>query len=361
MLEGWSVTTNCSLHKGGRVWLLWRPTVFDVNIIQYDPQFIHSRILIKATQQVFLLTIVYAFNEGSQRLDLWDNLKIGAFFTWTNKQDNLGHRKYNRLDRFLVNQEWVDVFPDMHAHFHPEGLMDHTPCIVRNVKLDSRRANSFKYFNMWSDAPNFLDTVKSYWSQQIDGTKMFRVVKILKALKGGLKNLNKECFSDVELNASKANHTLEEIQLQLQDNYDNPDLITLELQALDKVRFWTKARDSFLQQKAKTQWIDEGDRNTAYFHNVIKKRCLRNKIVQIEDQYVHCGLLGSKKETEHVRMEVLQTGSFCSDQHCISLLSPVTKEEIKSAVFSIPKDKAPRPDGYTSGFFKDSWDIIGDA
>ncbi|XP_074314176.1 uncharacterized protein LOC141649383 [Silene latifolia] len=270
------------------------------------------------------------FNDCLSTCGMMDIAATGAFFTWTNKQES-GHMKYSRLDRFLVNQEWVDVFPDMHAHFHPEGLMDHTPCIVRNVTLDGRRANSFKYFNMWSDAPNFLDTVKSYWNQQIDGTKMFRVVKKLKALKGGLKNLNKECFSEVELNASKASHYLEEIQLQIQDNYDKPDLIALELQAMENVRFWTKARDSFLQQKAKSQWIDEGDSNTAYFHNVIKKRCLRNKIVQIEDQYgtlctdtvsiqnaflqFYQGLLGSKKETDNVRMEVLQTGSFCSDQH----------------------------------------------
>ncbi|XP_074288647.1 uncharacterized protein LOC141613801 [Silene latifolia] len=41
-------------------------------------------------------------------------------------------------------------------------------------------------------------------------------------------------------------------------------------------------------------------------------------------------------------------------------LSPVTKEEIKGVVFSIPIDKAPGPDGYTSGFFRDSWDIVGD-
>ncbi|XP_074318879.1 uncharacterized protein LOC141655711 [Silene latifolia] len=281
------------------------------------------------------------FNDCLSACGMMDITATGAYFTWTNKRE-VGHRKYSRLDRFLVNQEWVDMFPDMHAHFHPEGLMDHTPCIVRNVKLDGRRSNSFKYFNMWSDAPTFLDTVKGYWSQQIDGTKMFGVVKKLKALKGGLKNLNKECFSD----------------------------------ALDEVRFWSKARDSFLQQKAKAQWIDEGDSNAAYFHNVIKKICLRNKIVQIEDQNgklctdtlsiqdaflkFYQGLLGSKKVTEQVRMEVLQTGFFCSDQHCTSLLSPVSKEEIKGAVFSIPKDKAPGPDGYTSGFVRDSWDIVGD-
>ncbi|XP_074292957.1 uncharacterized protein LOC141619833 [Silene latifolia] len=35
-----------------------------------------------------------------------------------------------------------------------------------------------------------------------------------------------------------------------------------------------------------------------------------------------------------------------------------TEEEIRKTVFSIPDDKSPGPDGYTSCFFKASWDII---
>ncbi|XP_074315495.1 uncharacterized protein LOC141651695 [Silene latifolia] len=58
--------------------------------------------------------------------------------------------------------------------------------------------------------------------------------------------------------------------------------------------------------------------------------------------------------------EVLLTGSFCNESHVLSLSTPITKEEIKGVVFSIPIDKAPGPDGYTSGFFRDSWDIVGD-
>ncbi|XP_074314193.1 uncharacterized protein LOC141649400 [Silene latifolia] len=426
MLEGWSVTTNCSLHKGGRVWLLWRPNIFEVQIIQYDPQFIHSKVIVKATQKSFLLTFVYAFNEGSERLDLWDKLRTfarpctpwaiagdfntvlspderlgvatkqedmeafvdcladcgmtdihatGAYFTWTNKQDP-DHRKYSRLDRFLINQDWLDEFPDMNAHFHPEGIMDHTPCIVRNTRLDGRRNTSFKYFNMWGSAPEFLEIVQHTWSQQIIGTKMFGVVKKLKALKGELRKMNRKCFSDVELRANQAIVNLENVQLQIEDDYDRTDLIALELQALDEVKYWSKARDSFLQQKAKAQWLNEGDSNTAYFHSAIKSRCLRNKIVQIEDQKgnlctdtisiqraflnFYQGLMGSQKGTEQVRSVVLQTGPFCNENHIASLLAPVTKEEIKGVVFAIPIDKAPGPDGYTSGFFRDSWDIVGD-
>ncbi|KAG6780113.1 hypothetical protein POTOM_012965 [Populus tomentosa] len=41
------------------------------------------------------------------------------------------------------------------------------------------------------------------------------------------------------------------------------------------------------------------------------------------------------------------------------LILPVTNEEIKAALFSIPDNKAPGPDGFTSLFFKRCWDIIG--
>jgi hypothetical protein len=41
------------------------------------------------------------------------------------------------------------------------------------------------------------------------------------------------------------------------------------------------------------------------------------------------------------------------------LVQPVSAEEIKQALFSISDSKAPGPDGFTSTFFKRSWEIIG--
>ncbi|XP_074314351.1 uncharacterized protein LOC141649565 [Silene latifolia] len=322
MLDGWCVTTNCRLHKGGRVWLLWQPSLFDVMVLQYDAQFIHAKVTAGCTQQQFFLTMVYAFNEGSERVDLWNKLKsiaqqcsgpwamagdfntvtspnerlggntrqedmddfnqciatcgvtdihaTGAFYTWNNKQDPL-HRKYSRLDRFMVNQAWMDIFSDMMAHFHHEGLLDHNPCTVSDIKLGGRKNASFKYFNMWSLTPSFTSIVSNDWGKSYNGTKMFCIVKKLKSLKGALKALNRESYSDIENKASMAIQNLESIQQQLIHDPTSSDLLSQEMELLASVRDLTKARDSFLSKKAKTQWLEDGDSNTAYFHGAIKK------------------------------------------------------------------------------------------
>nr|XP_043625587.1 uncharacterized protein LOC122597012 [Erigeron canadensis] len=46
-------------------------------------------------------------------------------------------------------------------------------------------------------------------------------------------------------------------------------------------------------------------------------------------------------------------------QKVANMIRPVTHDEVKAAIFSTGDDKAPSPDGYTSMFFKSSWDIIG--
>ncbi|KAL0401366.1 UNVERIFIED_CONTAM: hypothetical protein Slati_4166500 [Sesamum latifolium] len=42
-----------------------------------------------------------------------------------------------------------------------------------------------------------------------------------------------------------------------------------------------------------------------------------------------------------------------------SFIRPVQNEEVNEAVFNIADDKSPRPDGYSAGFFKVAWSVIG--
>jgi len=64
---------------------------------------------------------------------------------------------------------------------------------------------------------------------------------------------------------------------------------------------------------------------------------------------------------EGITVEELQTllPFRCSEQDNAMLTRLVSGEEIKKVLFSMPNDKSPGPDGYTSEFFKSTCDIIG--
>lgn len=40
------------------------------------------------------------------------------------------------------------------------------------------------------------------------------------------------------------------------------------------------------------------------------------------------------------------------------LLAPFTLKDLQEAVFSIPVDSAPGPNGFSSAFFRSCWDIV---
>nr|GEU49764.1 retrotransposon Gag domain, retroviral aspartyl protease [Tanacetum cinerariifolium] len=49
-----------------------------------------------------------------------------------------------------------------------------------------------------------------------------------------------------------------------------------------------------------------------------------------------------------------------ADQEALDMTRNVSRQEVKSTLFSMGNDKAPGPDGYTAAFFKESWDIVAD-
>jgi len=55
---------------------------------------------------------------------LFELKQRGCFYTWNNKH------VYSRIDRLLVNTEWLDVFTKSEATFLPQGVSDHSPVVI---------------------------------------------------------------------------------------------------------------------------------------------------------------------------------------------------------------------------------------
>ncbi|GKA26871.1 putative RNA-directed DNA polymerase, eukaryota, reverse transcriptase zinc-binding domain protein [Tanacetum coccineum] len=132
--------------------------------------------------------------------------------------------------------------------------------------------------------------------------------------------------------------------------------------------------ERFLKQKAKIEWLDVGDSNSAFFHKSAKSRnrSCRIEVIRGEGDTDVTGSLVAKTFVSHYQ-KFLGTNMTCealnieglfikqiSDSSRAQMVRNVTNEEIKSAMFSIGDDRAPRPDGFTFSFFKKSWDIVGD-
>ncbi|XP_020271061.1 uncharacterized protein LOC109846249 [Asparagus officinalis] len=71
-------------------------------------------------------------------------------------------------------------------------------------------------------------------------------------------------------------------------------------------------------------------------------------------------LLGFSGITSEPDLETIANGPVLSSNQREILGSPVTRDEIKHAVFTMSDDKSPGPDGFSASFFKTAWDIIKD-
>nr|GEU39211.1 RNA-directed DNA polymerase, eukaryota, reverse transcriptase zinc-binding domain protein [Tanacetum cinerariifolium] len=126
---------------------------------------------------------------------------------------------------------------------------------------------------------------------------------------------------------------------------------------------------------AKIEWLNEGDRNSAYFHKVVKSRKNKNRILSIKnkagtivegkkvvDEFVNhfevfLGQSSPVKSTEEIGNIFT---SKLSTEEASYMIREVIDNEIKAAMFGINDSKAPGPlMDRQLVFFKKAWNVIG--
>lgn len=73
----------------------------------------------------------------------------GQTFTWSNNTIS------SKIDRVLLNDQWLATFPDAKAEFCAEHLSDHTMSVVRVCQESHSRRQCFRFCNMWGDNRRF--------------------------------------------------------------------------------------------------------------------------------------------------------------------------------------------------------------
>ncbi|WZY76376.1 hypothetical protein YC2023_022760 [Brassica napus] len=197
--------------------------------------------------------------------------------TWTNKSpDNPVTKK---LDRALVNNQWIRQFPNSIATFLPHEFSDHSPCVVNLAcPLPSSGTKPFKFFNHLTSLPNFLSSTEAAWT--LAGSKASDLSSLgykLKNIKRPLKTLHNESLSDIQKRVCEANNLLKLVQVQAMAD-PATTIFNEERELQEKYHFLCGIEESFFQQKSRVNWLRLGDHNTPFYQSVAAARASQNAI-----------------------------------------------------------------------------------
>lgn len=131
--------------------------------------------------------------------------------------------------------------------------------------------------------------------------------------------------------------------------------------------------EAYWSQKARKQWLQEGDKNTQFFHATAAQRRKRNGIETLErEDGSWCANEGEVVDEISDYYSNLFTSvdaydwkdrlngipATITESMNSSLIKPEEDEEIKEVVFSMNPSKAPGIDGMTPLFFQTFWHLI---
>ncbi|XP_052201561.1 uncharacterized protein LOC127807600 [Diospyros lotus] len=425
----WNWEFNYDICDGGRIWIGYDPNTLSVQTLFKSDQVFHVKVTSLEIPTPFIMSCIYARNEEVDQARLWNSLTgIGASSSsdpWLllgdfnvcrdgsemkggNTSFSLGMRRFNdflssgslqdlaysgpkltwtnkrfgdecilrKLDRALINDDWLAHFSESKALFFQPGISDHSPVVVALSGDLQHKGSPFRFLNHLVDHPLFLERVEASWNRWIPGVPMFQVVQKLKVVKNAMKTLNRSRGHVSDRVSSLRNHLLR-IQQRLQDTPHDPVLHQQELELNRDLLLALAQESDHFRLRARIRWSAEGDRCSRFFFQSMLSRRNNHRIMNLlrEDG----NLTKSKDEVADVLVSYFQNLYRPSSRNSplsptdvapfidkrldhdqwTGLIAEVSAEEVKIALFSMGDDKAPGPDGFTAKFFKKSWEIVG--
>ncbi|GJS50788.1 hypothetical protein Tco_0624150 [Tanacetum coccineum] len=175
---------------------------------------------------------------------------------------------------------WVTVV-SCYSNFLPYVTSDHCPAMLVMADIAMKKRRSFRFMNYLADKKDFHRVVKDHWNKPVKGFAMFVLEKRLKGMKKHLRELNKK-NGNVHDKVKRLRDELKKVQVELDKDPNNSDLREAEMVFNKAYREVALDEEKVLKQKSKVNWLKEGDLNTAYFHNLLKGRKNKSRIVSIK-------------------------------------------------------------------------------
>ncbi|KAL0439890.1 UNVERIFIED_CONTAM: hypothetical protein Slati_2472000 [Sesamum latifolium] len=353
--------------SGSRIWLAWDDDFVGIDVLDVDAQYVHCPVLVRCIHTHVLMTIVYGVNDLGGRRVLWQHLSNisrmiadipwlvgGDFNTILDISEVCGQSGDIRStvedfqaclhDTSLINlpmqgECWLGTWPNSFYASLNARTSDHSPLVLRG-NVPSQTISMFRFDNYLTLSSDFTPSVQRVWQHHIVGTAMFAVTRKLNALKP-IFRAQRQKKGDLSTNVRLATTFLDAAQSLLARDRLCPLLLHLEFCCKLILRLGTKLEQHMLQQRAKLEWMKGCDQCSWIFFRK--------------------ALLGGERRVRLIDLCYLSPWArhIINEDEAIQMTRRVTPDEDKQAVFDIAEDKAPGPDGYSSGFFKAAWPVIG--
>nr|GEU30543.1 RNA-directed DNA polymerase, eukaryota [Tanacetum cinerariifolium] len=306
------------------------------------------------------------FISSSSQVDV--NME-GYSFTWSHPSAS----KMSKLDRFLVTDGIVSLFPSITAVCLDRHLSDHRPILLCEVNLDFG-PTPFRFYHSWFNNDGFDAMVEQTWRSVslTNSNQMIRFKKKLQILKQFIRGWIKDKRSKSSSSRRLIEEELCNIDKQLEKDratdqiLDHRHDLVCQLKDIDHMI----ASDSI--QKSKVSWAIEGDENSKYFHGIINKKRSHLAVRGVFEEggwitdptlvkkafRVHFKSRFQKPSTSGLKLN-FEFPNRLSSVLATNLERDVSHDEIKSAVWDCGENKSPGPNGFTFEFVRKYWKCIG--
>ncbi|GJY87461.1 RNA-directed DNA polymerase, eukaryota, reverse transcriptase zinc-binding domain protein [Tanacetum coccineum] len=163
----WECITNGEdNNKGCKIMVGWNANMIQAWLISQSRQYMFLPMETIDKKSKFFCTMIYASNSGMERKKLWYvNTQIEVLtlqVKWLNfKSVSIILSTLKKLDRIMVNEDFIDRFQQAHGIFLPYMIFDHSPIVVNIPNGVQKRKGSFRLSNFITDKKDFLPTLKN--------------------------------------------------------------------------------------------------------------------------------------------------------------------------------------------------------
>ncbi|GAA0171395.1 hypothetical protein LIER_41148 [Lithospermum erythrorhizon] len=305
------------------------------------------------------------FNDCIMNCRLEDAGYYGSSLSWSNG------RIAKRLDRVLHNQKYGEIFSQVKVKQLAKTLSDHAPMLVYSNKPTEGHKGSFKFQKMWFHHPEFIKLVEDNWLLPLEGDPLFVLGMKLKRLKGVLREWNKATFGNVFTMVELAEEEVQECEAAYEQSPTPEQREALHRAKANHLKCLAIEED-FLSQQSGIKWLAEGDKNTGFYHNYIRKRRKQSAVLGIlengdwltdPEEIAASGVNFFKdlftgdttSEEEELEDCILSLVSSSDNE---MLMADPGLEEVRKVVLSLNKDSVAGPDGFNGHFFHNFWNLI---